>query len=52
MQQQQAENLINSMAKTLVRRNRLADLKQYGLTEQNHIARYKRKLANNQLAQT
>jgi hypothetical protein len=43
---------IVSMAKTIVRINRLADLKQHGFTEQNNIVRYQQKLKDNKLAQT
>jgi hypothetical protein len=45
-------NHIASMAKTIVHINRMASLKEDGFTEQNHIARYKRKLAESKIATT
>ncbi len=43
---------IARMAKTIIRLNRLEELKSYGFTEQNNVVRYKQKLKKNQLAQT
>ena len=45
-------NHIITMAKTITRINRLADLKPHGFSEQIHIVRYQQKLKNNTLAQT
>jgi hypothetical protein len=45
-------NHIASMAKTIIRINRMATLKEHGFTEQNNIVRYQQKLKDNKLAQT
>lgn len=45
-------NHIARMAKTIVHINRMALLKEHGFTEQKHIGRYKKKLADNPTAQT